>query len=675
MNKQQAEIRISQLSKELMQHNYRYYILNDPSVSDYTYDEMMRELRMLESEYPELLKPDSPSQRVGGTASSSFEKVEHKVQMASLQDIFSFEEVSAFIARCKEQLVDPQFIVEPKIDGLSVSLEYENGIFKRGSTRGDGFTGEDVTMNLKTIHTIPLQIEEAPPYLEVRGEVYMSLKSFEKLSIAQEENGEVPFKNPRNAASGSLRQKDASVTARRRLDIFVFNLQNIEGKELLSHKQSIDYLKELGFTTISQSEPINNAEDVIAEIKRIGDERSSYGYDIDGVVVKVDSFEQREEMGSTMKTPKWAVAYKFPPEEKETILKDIEVSVGRTGVITPVAVFESVHLAGTDVERASLHNQDFITEREICIGDTIVVRKAGEIIPEVVRSVRHNGNAVPYQLPKVCPVCGSKAERDDEATALRCSNPDCPAQVEKRMIHFASKDAMNIDGLGTENIKALHKSGLINSVADLYTLKKDDILNLERFADKSAVNLINSIEKSKSNSLDRLIFGLGIRNIGIKAAKLLCEKFSSIHNIMNASAEDIEQIEGFGSVMAKSVSDAFKEQHMKELIERLCKYGLKMDYEIKESAGNSFEGKTFVLTGTLPTMKRSEAKALIESFGGKVSGSVSKKTSYVVAGDEAGSKLDKANSLGIAILTESELIEMTKSEASDNLGDKDENKN
>lgn len=675
MNKQQAEIRISQLSKELMQHNYRYYILNDPSVSDYTYDEMMRELRMLESEYPELLKPDSPSQRVGGTASSSFEKVEHRVQMASLQDIFSFEEVSAFIARCKEQLVDPQFIVEPKIDGLSVSLEYENGIFKRGSTRGDGFTGEDVTMNLKTIHTIPLQLEGAPPYLEVRGEVYMSLKSFEKLSIAQEENGEVPFKNPRNAASGSLRQKDASVTARRRLDIFVFNLQNIEGKELLSHKQSIDYLKDLGFTTISQSEPINNSEDVIDEIKRIGDERSSYGYDIDGVVVKVDSFEQREEMGSTMKTPKWAVAYKFPPEEKETILKDIEVSVGRTGVITPVAVFESVHLAGTDVERASLHNQDFITEREICIGDTIVVRKAGEIIPEVVRSVRHNGNAVPYQLPEVCPVCGSKAERDDEAAALRCSNPDCPAQVEKRMIHFASKDAMNIDGLGTENIKALHKAGLINSVADLYTLKKDDILSLERFADKSADNLINSIEKSKSNSLDRLIFGLGIRNIGIKAAKLLCKKFSSIHNIMNASAEDIEQIEGFGSVMAKSVSDAFKEQHMKELIERLCKYGLKMDYEIKESAGNSFEGKTFVLTGTLPTMKRSEAKALIESFGGKVSGSVSKKTSYVVAGDEAGSKLDKANSLGIAILTESELIEMTKSEASDNLGDKDENKN
>lgn len=674
MNKQQAEIRISHLSKELMQHNYRYYILNDPSVSDYTYDEMMRELRTLESEYPELLKPDSPSQRVGGVASSSFEKVEHKVQMASLQDVFSFEEVNAFITRCKEQLVDPKFIVEPKIDGLSVSLEYENGVFKRGSTRGDGFTGEDITMNLKTIHTIPLKIENAPSYLEVRGEVYMPLKSFKQLSIAQEENDEIPFKNPRNAASGSLRQKDSSVTAKRRLDIFVFNLQNIEGKNLLSHKQSIDYLNSLGFTTIDQSNPLSNAEEVIDAIKRIGDERSSYGYDIDGVVVKIDSFEQRDEMGATMKTPKWAVAYKFPPEEKETILKDIEVSVGRTGVITPVAVFESVHLAGTDVERASLHNQDFITEKGICIGDTIVVRKAGEIIPEVVRSVRHNENAVPYKLPDVCPVCNSKAERDDEEAALRCSNPDCPAQVEKRMIHFASKDAMNIDGLGTENIKALHNAGLINSVADLYILKKDDILNLDRFADKSADNLIKSIEKSKSNSLDRLIFGLGIRNIGIKAAKLLCEKFLSIDNIMNASAEDIEQIDGFGSVMAKSVSDSFKEQHMKDLIERLYKYGLNMNYETKKSISNIFEGKTFVLTGTLPTMKRSEAKALIESFGGKVSGSVSKKTSYVVAGDEAGSKLDKANSLGIAVLTESELIEMTEAETSDNLGDnKNEN--
>lgn len=661
MNKEQAELRISELSKELMKHNYRYYILNEPSVSDYTYDEMMRELRSLESEYPELLKADSPTQRVGGNASSTFEKVEHSVQMASLQDVFSFDEVSAFVQRCKEQLSSPQFIVEPKIDGLSVSLEYENGVFSRGSTRGDGFVGEDVTMNLKTIHTVPLTLENAPPFIEVRGEVYMSLASFENLSHIMEENGDVPFKNPRNAASGSLRQKDAAVTAKRRLDILVFNVQRIEGMELKSHKESIDYLQELGFTTVSQSDPLNDINEIIAEIKRIGDERSIYSYDIDGVVVKVDSFEQRDEMGSTTKTPKWAVAYKFPPEEKETFLKDIEISVGRTGVITPVAVFEPVRLAGTDVERATLHNQDFINEKGICIGDTIVVRKAGEIIPEVVRAVRHNGDAVAYKLPEVCPVCGTKAERDEEAAALRCPNPDCSAQVMKRMIHFVSKDAMNIEGLGPQNLNLLYDAGLISSVADLYTLKKEDILKLERFAEKSAENLLNSIEKSKSNSLDRLIFGLGIRNIGARAAQLLCEAFPSLEKIMNASAEDIARIEGFGTVMAESIVNAFGEQHMKELLLRLCEYGLTSEYQTKEIADNRFEGKTFVLTGTLPTMKRSEAKALIEKFGGKVSGSVSKKTHFLVAGEDAGSKLDKANALGITILTEQELSQMTSS--------------
>lgn len=660
MNKEQAEKRIAELSRELMQHNYRYYVLNEPSVSDYTYDEEMRELRKLESEYPELLKADSPSQRVGGTASSTFEKVEHSVQMASLQDVFSFEEVADFVRSCKEKLNAPEFIVEPKIDGLSVSLEYENGIFTRGSTRGDGFVGEDVTMNLRTIHTIPLRIENAPPYLEVRGEVYMSRQSFEKLVGQQEENGDVPFKNPRNAASGSLRQKDSSITAKRRLDILVFNVQQITGKELSSHNESIDYLKSLGFTTVSQSEALTDTEDIIREIRRIGDERDKYAYDIDGVVIKVNSFEQRDEMGSTAKTPKWAAAYKFPPEEKETLLRDIEVSVGRTGVITPVAVFEPVRLAGTDVERASLHNQDFINEKGICIGDRIVVRKAGEIIPEVVRAAVHIDGAKVYRLPKSCPVCGTKAERDEEAAALRCPNPDCPAQVMKRMIHFASKDAMNIDGLGPQNLTALHDAGLISSVADLYTLKKEDLLTLDRFADKSAENLISSIEKSKSNPLDRVIFGLGIRNIGGRAAKLLCESFPSIEKIMNASEEDIANIEGFGAVMAESVVSAFSEPHMKELVSRLCEYGLATKYEVNETIDNRFEGKTFVLTGTLPTMKRSEAKALIEQYGGKVSGSVSKKTSYVVAGEEAGSKLDKANSLGVAVLSEEELIEMTK---------------
>ena len=482
MEKNEAKKRIEHLSNEIMQHNHRYYILNEPSVSDYTYDEMMRELRGLEAEYPEFLRPDSPSQRVGGDVQSTFDKVEHKVQMASLQDVFSFEEVAAFVQRCKDAISDPLFVVEPKIDGLSVSLEYENGILTRGSTRGDGYTGEDVTMNLKTIHTVPLSIENAPEYLEVRGEVYMSKKSFEKLCAQQEENGEVPFKNPRNAASGSLRQKDASVTARRHLDILIFNVQQIEGMELSAHKESIEYLKSLGLNTITQSRLLTSSDDIIKEIIRIGEKRGDYSFDIDGVVVKVDSFAQREEMGATTKTPKWAVAYKFPPEEKETILREIELSVGRTGVITPVAVFDTIRLAGTDVERASLHNQDFITDKGICIGDTIVVRKAGEIIPEVVRAVHHADEAVPYLLPKFCPVCGTKAERDDEA-ALRCVNPDCPAQVMKRMIHFASKDAMNIDGLGPQNLAALHDAGLINSVADLYTLKKEDLISLERFAD------------------------------------------------------------------------------------------------------------------------------------------------------------------------------------------------
>lgn len=660
MQKEDAKKRIQELSKELEMHNYRYYILNDPSVSDYTYDEMMRELRNLEEQFPELLLPASPSQRVGGGASSTFEKVTHAVQMASLQDVFSFEEVAAFVQRCKEQLHDPQFVVEPKIDGLSVSLEYENGILTRGSTRGDGFTGEDVTMNLKTIHTIPLQLKDAPSYLEVRGEVYMSRERFEKLAQQQEENGEVPFKNPRNAASGSLRQKDASVTAKRGLDILVFNIQQIEGAVLTAHKESIDYLAELGLTTVSQSGLLTDTQQILDEIQRIGEERSKYPYDIDGVVVKLDSFSQREEMGATTKVPKWAVAYKFPPEEKETILKEIEIGVGRTGVITPVAVFEPVRLAGTDVSRATLHNQDFINEKGICIGDTIVVRKAGEIIPEVVRAVHHGENAAPYQLPQECPVCGTKAERDETEAALRCPNPDCPAQLMKRMIHFASKDAMNIDGLGPQNLMALNEAGLIHSVADLYTLKKEDLLKLDRFAEKSAENLLAAIEKSKANPLDRLIFGLGIRNIGARAAKLLCEQFPSMEQIQNALPEEIAGIEGFGAIMAESVVSAFAEPHLKELTARLAEMGLRMTYDTATVTDRRFEGKIFVLTGTLPTLKRSDAKALIEQYGGKVSGSVSKKTTYVVAGEEAGSKLDKANALGVSILTEEELIQMTE---------------
>ncbi len=660
MDKNEAKKRIEELSKELTEHNYRYYIQSEPTVSDYEYDMLMRELRALEEEHPEFLLPDSPSQRVGESLSSTFEEVQHKVQMASLQDVFSYEEVAAFVQRCKEQLTEPIFVVEPKIDGLSVSLEYENGILTRGSTRGNGWTGDDITANLKTIHTVPLSINNAPPYLEVRGEVYMSRDSFDKLCKYQEEQGETPFKNPRNAASGSLRQKDASVTAKRKLDILIFNVQQIEGESLTEHKQSIEYLKSLGFNTVSQSELLTDTREILEAIEKIGSERGNYAYDIDGVVVKVNDFAQREEMGSTAKTPKWAVAYKFPPEEKETILRSIELSVGRTGAITPVAEFDSVRLAGTDVSRASLHNQDFITEKGICIGDTIVIRKAGEIIPEVVRCEKHAEGAVPYAMPDECPVCKTKAQRDEAEAALRCPNPDCPAQVMKRMIHFASKDAMNIDGLGPQNLTLLHEAGLISSVADLYTLKKEDILTLERFADKSADKLLVAIEKSKSNTLDRLIYGLGIRNIGGKAAELLCTAFPSIEKIQSATVDELSEIEGFGGIMAESVVTAFAEPHMKELIARLLSYGLPSEYETSEITDHRFEGKTFVLTGTLPTLKRSEAKTLIEQYGGKVSGSVSKKTSYVVAGDEAGSKLDKANSLGVTVLTEEELLEMVK---------------
>lgn len=655
----EAKERIATLSKKLEVYNYRYYVLNDPSVSDFSYDEMMRELRQLETEFPSLQLPTSPTQRVGGMAASTFEKVPHTVQMMSLQDVFSYEEVSAFVTRCKEQFTTPQFIVEPKIDGLSVSLEYTNGVFTRGSTRGDGFVGEDVTENLKTIRSIPLQLENAPPFLEVRGEVYMPRERFLSLTAEQELNGETPFKNPRNAASGSLRQKDASITAKRGLDILIFNVQQVDGVTLTSHRQSLDYLQQLGMKVVQATQPLETLQQVLDALQAVGTEREQFSYDIDGVVVKINDFAQREEMGATAKVPKWAAAYKFPPEEKETELLEILNSVGRTGVITPVAVFQPIRLAGTDVSRATLHNQDFITEKGICLGDTIVVRKAGEIIPEVVRAAAHQPDAVPYQMPAVCPVCGTEAVRDAEESALRCPNPDCPAQLLKRMIHFASKDAMNIEGLGPQNIIALQNAGYLHSVADLYILQKDDLLQLERFAEKSAENLLKAIANSKQNPLPRLIFGLGIRNIGLQAAKLLCDAFPSMDAIMQASVEQIAEIEGFGMIMAESVVDAFREPHMQHLIAELEKYGVNMQHTRTALTDKRFEKMTFVLTGTLPTMKRSEAKTLIERFGGKVSGSVSKKTTYVVAGEEAGSKLQKAEELGIPIWTEQDLLAHT----------------
>lgn len=650
--------RVNELREKLEQFNHEYYVLDNPSVDDYTYDMMMQELKKLESDYPELADPNSPTQRVGGEALNDFEKVEHKVQMGSLQDVFSYEQVRDFTDRCMTEVASPEFVVEPKIDGLSVSLEYVNGIFTRGSTRGDGFVGEDVTANLKTIKSIPLKLKEALPFIEVRGEVYMSRKTFDKIVEEQENNDEQPFKNPRNAAAGSLRQKDPKVAAKRRLDIFVFNVQQIEGKELKSHKESLDYLKTLGFKVIADYKKVSTYDEIVERIQYIGDMRDKYSFDIDGVVVKVNDFSQRISLGATAKVPKWAVAYKFPPEEKKTKLLDIEVNVGRTGVITPVAIFEPVTLAGTSVSRATLHNQEFINDKDIRIGDEIMVRKAGEIIPEVLSSVSHEENSVPYVLPDKCPVCGAETVRYADEAALRCTNVECPAQLKRNIIHFASKGAMNIDGLGEANVVALVDNHLINTVADLYSLTALQLETLERFGKRSAEKLVKAIEASKNNPLDRVIFGIGIRNIGQAAAKLLCEKFGTIDAIMNATAEEISEIDGFGDVMSENVVKAFNDVHFAELIKALREKGVKMEYTSDKTGDNRFEGLTFVLTGTLPTMTRDEAKAIIERLGGKASGSVSKKTSYVLAGEEAGSKLTKAEQLGIPIISEDDFNKM-----------------
>lgn len=655
----QARKRAEELTELLDKYTYQYYVLDDPEVSDYEFDMLMQELKAIEAEFPELVSPSSPTQRVGGMASGKFAKVEHAVQMASLQDVFSLEQVDAFVERCREQLPAPEYSVEPKIDGLSVSLEYTDGVLTRGSTRGDGFIGEDVTANIRTIRSIPLKLKEAPEFLEVRGEVYMPRASFFELVEQQELEGEQPFKNPRNAAAGSLRQKDPKITASRKLDMFIFNVQQVRGREFASHTESLDYLRSLGFKTVPTYKKCTQTDEIKAEIERIGSERADFSFDIDGVVIKVNDLAQRDIMGATAKMPKWAVAYKYPPEEKETILRDIEVNVGRTGAITPVAVFDSIILAGTAVSRAVLHNQDFIDEKDIRIGDTIVVRKAGEIIPEVLRSVAHADGSAAFRLPAVCPVCGTPSVREEGESVLRCPNVECPAQLLKNLIHYASKEAMNIDGLGPANMKLLTETGLVKSPADLYTLDKEQLMVLDRFAEKSADNLISAIAASKEAGLDRLIHALGIRNIGRRAAVLLCERFGDMDSLLAAGKDDVAAIDGFGEVMAESVVTALGEPHMRDLIAKLKAAGVDMTYTKQSTGDDRFAGLTFVLTGTLPTMKRDEAKALIESFGGKVSGSVSKKTNYVVAGEDAGSKLTKAQELGIAVLSEAELLEKT----------------
>lgn len=653
-----AKKRIDELVEQLNYHSRLYYVENRNEISDYDYDMLQNELKELEKNYPQFLRPDSPTQRVGGEAVSQFEKVEHTVQMGSIQDVFSFEEVRRFVDTVRETIPAPAFVVEPKIDGLSVSLEYHDGEFVIGSTRGDGFVGENVTQNLKTVRSIPLSLPEDLPLLEVRGEVYMPRGVFEDLVKKQEENDEQPFKNPRNAAAGSLRQKDPKIAASRKLDIFVFNVQRIEGRELTAHKQSLDYLKSLGFKTIPDYKRVSTADEIIARIEEIGEARYTLPFDIDGVVIKVDDFAQRETLGYTAKTPKWSVAYKFPPEEKNTKLLDIELNVGRTGAVTPVAVFEPIMLAGTEVARATLHNRDFIAEKNVNIGDLITVRKAGDIIPEVLCVAEKRSEGC-FEFPDTCPVCGAPLVKSEDEAAVRCSDIDCPAQIFRRIVHFASKGAMDIDGLGPAIVRALLDNGLITSVADLYTIKKADLLELDNFKEKSAENLINAIEKSKAQPLDRLVFALGIPNIGQASAKLLCDKFGDLDNICAASEEEIADIEGFGDIMASAVTKELAEPHMRELIAKLAECGVNTKYQ-KVQVDSRFEGKTFVLTGTLPTLKRAEAKALIEKYGGKASGSVSKKTAYVLAGEEAGSKLDKARSLGIEIITEEQFLDMIK---------------
>ncbi|MGN0542698.1 MAG: NAD-dependent DNA ligase LigA [Acutalibacteraceae bacterium] len=658
MQFEKARDRAEQLRNELNYHSHKYYVEDSPEIEDYEYDMLQRELAVIEKEYPELITPDSPTQRVGGSAEGMFEPVVHAVPLESLQDAFGIEEVRAFDSRIKAMFPDAEYVVEPKIDGLSVALEYENGVFVRGSTRGDGNVGEDVTANLRTVNSIPLRLKKDVT-IEVRGEVYMPKAVFASLVEEQEQNGEKAFKNPRNAAAGSLRQKNPKITASRSLDIFVFNIQRYEGTEITGHKQSIDFLKSLGFKTIPFYNKFDSIDGVVSELERIGVLRPTLPFDIDGAVIKTDSFAQRAEIGSTAKFPRWALAFKYPPEEKETTVVDIEVAVGRTGVLTPTAVFEPVLLAGSTVSRATLHNQDFIDEKDIRLGDRVVIRKAGDIIPEVIKVVSHAENSVKFSLPGVCPSCSAAVIREEGEAAVRCVNPECPAQLLRNLIHFCSRDAMDIEGMGDAVLEKLVSNGLLSRPSEIYTLKKEDFMTLEGFKDKSSENLVAAIENSKKNDLANLVFALGIRHVGQKAGKLLAEHFGSMEKIMNADIAQLTEIEGFGGIMAKSVADFFALEQSRREIEALAAYGVNM-LSLKEKIDNRFEGKVFVLTGTLPTYSRNEASEIIEKFGGKTASSVSKKTSYVLAGEEAGSKLFKAQSLGVTVIDEEEFNRMIK---------------
>lgn len=651
---------INELRELLRHHSYLYYVKDDPEISDYEYDMLMQKLIEMEKSSNLPVPPDSPSVRVGGEPVSGFSKVTHEVPLLSLNDVFSYEELLDFDQRIKSEYPEADYDVELKIDGLSVSLEYRDGYFFRGSTRGDGFIGEDVTENLKTVGSIPLKLTE-PITLTVRGEVYMPRKSFISLNERREEEGEPLFKNPRNAAAGSLRQLDPKITAKRRLDILIFNLQKCEGKTFKTHTETLDYLESLGFKVVPVRTYCKTIEDAIAEIDKIGRGDYNLSFDIDGAVVKVNSLDLRDRLGFTAKAPRWAVAYKYPPERKKTRLLAIEIQVGRTGVLTPNAVLEPVSIGGTTVSKATLHNIDFITKKDIRVGDTVLLQKAGEIIPEITGVVKEKrtGSEVPYKMPERCPICGAKVLRENNEAAMRCSGNECPAQLQRNIEHFVSRDAMDIDGLGPAIIEKLLEKKLIASTADIYILKKEALLDLDKFGEKSASNLIFAIENSKSRSLASLIYALGIRQVGLGAAKTLAAHFKSLDALIGADIEDLSEIDDIGPVTAESIKDYFAEPQNLENIERLKSCGINTDYS-EETSDDSFSGLTFVLTGTLSGFTRSEATAEIEKRGGKVSGSVSKKTSYVLSGDEAGSKLEKAKALGVRVITEDEFKDMLK---------------
>ena len=659
MTLKEAKLLMEKYRKEIEYHNKKYYEEDSPEIDDYEYDMLVKKLENLEKEFPKLALDDtSPTQKVGGRASEKFSPVTHKVKMESLHDSFSKDELIAFDKRIKNIINEPKYVVEPKIDGLSVSIEYENGIIVRASTRGDGITGEDITENILTISELPKKLNNKLPYLEVRGEVYMSKEDFSKLVKEQELNGLKTFKNPRNAAAGSLRQKDSNITKSRNLKIFVFNIQQIEGYTIKSHKESIDFLKELGFTVPPFYNLYNNIDDVLREIDRIGEIKNSLSFQIDGAVIKLDSLENRKILGSTSKFPRWAEAYKYPPEEQETKLIDIEINVGRTGIISPTGILEPVFISGSTVKRVALHNKDFIEEKKIKIGDTVLIRKAGEIIPEVIRVIKTNEESKEFVFPKKCPSCGSEVVKIEDEVALRCINTDCPEQLVRNIIHFVSRNAMDIQGLGENIIINLVKNKIINSAVNLYDLKIEDLIKMERMGEKSSNNIINAINNSKNRGLDKFLFALGIRHIGEKAAKLISNKFKNMDNIIKATMEEICLIPGIGDIIAKSITDYFSIQSNIELIEKFKNHGINMSYKNSSDDEQYLSDKTFVLTGTLENYTRQEATEIIEKFGGKVTSSVSKKTSYVVAGTEAGSKLSKAEKLGVNIINEEQFLQL-----------------